>query len=88
MFNKAYEIASGKFDEVGDITDKITQIDENTYEISFKGKTLRVKRIDDNTYHVIIEGKTASVKRYDDGNCFEIAFDGNLVEIKRSINAE
>lgn len=91
LLMKLCDTAAGKYDDLGGIHDKIVKIDDNTYEVTVKGKTLTLKRINDNEFEVGFEGKAVKLlRKFDDGynnycESYQIYFEGNYIELKRAI---
>lgn len=91
LLMKLCDTAAGKYDDLGGIHDKIVKVDDNTYEVTVKGKTLTLKRINDNEFEVGFEGKAVKLlRKFDDGynnycESYQIYFEGNYIELKRAI---
>ncbi len=84
LANKAYTLIDNKFEGLADV-DQLTQIDADTYEVTIKGKTIRVERIDSDTYKLTVSGKTINISRLENGNKYEITKGSDIIRIYREI---
>ncbi len=84
LIGRGYNLIVNKFDGLDSI-DRITQIDQDTYEVTIKGKTIRVERKNTDTYTLTVQGKEITVSRKDDGNTYEIIAGSNKVVVSRAI---
>jgi len=84
LIGRGYNLIVNKFDGLDGI-DRITQINQDTYEVTIKGKTIRVERKNTDTYTLTVQGKEITVSRKDDGNTYEIIAGSNKVVVSRAI---